>query len=392
MLEAQQQLTNANVSIWAEEAYTEYLQLAENGDKQYREREFIKAQKSYEQALTGFTTLIERIEPLFDETMTRGAQALIEGDSAVAIGSFELALQLKPDDADANTGLQRAKTLDQVFALMDEAETYHKQGELEQAQQAYQQALELDAKTEQAHKQLQRIKQDILQRNFNQTMSRGYTALESDKLEQAQQLFLQALKLKGNSSEAESALRQTRTRITTNKINVLLQQAEAAAMAEQWQQSLELYNETLKLDASLRDAREGGNYAERRLLMDQRLQQTLQNPDRLASKAVYKEAVGLLARANEINTAGPRLEQQRQQLSESLAKYRTPIKVNLLSNEKTEVTIYKVGKLGQFSSKELSLLPGRYVAVGTRTGYRDVRTEFLVKKRSSAPDYYRPVY
>jgi len=42
----------------------------------------------------------------------------------------------------------------------------------------------------------------------------------------------------------------------------------------------------------------------------------------------------------------------------------------------TDVSIYKVGKLGNFTETELTLRPGIYVAVGSRPGYRDVRLEF----------------
>jgi hypothetical protein len=40
--------------------------------------------------------------------------------------------------------------------------------------------------------------------------------------------------------------------------------------------------------------------------------------------------------------------------------------------------IQRVGVLGSFARQEVDLKPGRYVAVGTRAGYRDVRREFLV--------------
>ena len=42
------------------------------------------------------------------------------------------------------------------------------------------------------------------------------------------------------------------------------------------------------------------------------------------------------------------------------------------------VAIFKIGKLGMFSAQEISLRPGKYVAVGNRAGYRDVRIEFRV--------------
>jgi hypothetical protein len=37
-----------------------------------------------------------------------------------------------------------------------------------------------------------------------------------------------------------------------------------------------------------------------------------------------------------------------------------------------------VGAIGAFRRKELRLKPGRYVATGSRDGYRDVRREFVV--------------
>jgi hypothetical protein len=39
--------------------------------------------------------------------------------------------------------------------------------------------------------------------------------------------------------------------------------------------------------------------------------------------------------------------------------------------------------MGAFESKELSLRPGKYVAVGKRDGYRDVRIEFIVAQTSA---------
>ena len=55
-----------------------------------------------------------------------------------------------------------------------------------------------------------------------------------------------------------------------------------------------------------------------------------------------------------------------------------PLTVTLVSDNVTNVSIYKVGKLGSFETHELDLRPGTYVAVGSRPGYRDVRLEFRV--------------
>ena len=61
-----------------------------------------------------------------------------------------------------------------------------------------------------------------------------------------------------------------------------------------------------------------------------------------------------------------------------LAAAETPVRVEFASDNQTEVTIYRVGKLGVFDRKDMELLPGRYTVVGTRTGFRDVRREFTI--------------
>ena len=75
---------------------------------------------------------------------------------------------------------------------------------------------------------------------------------------------------------------------------------------------------------------------------------------------------------------GPRLEDQKNTLSRLLKRAATPLGVHLISDSLTDVSIFKVAKLGSFQSHELNLRPGVYVAVGSRPGYRDVRIEFRV--------------
>ena len=49
-----------------------------------------------------------------------------------------------------------------------------------------------------------------------------------------------------------------------------------------------------------------------------------------------------------------------------------------LTHQLTEVTLYRVGALGTFVSKQVELRPGTYTAIGSRDGYRDVRRTFTV--------------
>ena len=41
--------------------------------------------------------------------------------------------------------------------------------------------------------------------------------------------------------------------------------------------------------------------------------------------------------------------------------------------------VYKVGKLGRFSVRQLDLRPGTYIVVGARDGYKDIRQKVVIK-------------
>ena len=70
---------------------------------------------------------------------------------------------------------------------------------------------------------------------------------------------------------------------------------------------------------------------------------------------------------------GSKIKNRTSILEELLRLASLPVSITLLSDKKTDVVIYKVGKFGQFENKVIELKPGKYTIVGSRSGYRDVR-------------------
>ena len=97
------------------------------------------------------------------------------------------------------------------------------------------------------------------------------------------------------------------------------------------------------------------------------------------------EVEALLAEAAETPSPGARLAGQVEDLRRLLAVASTPVEVVLESDEETVVTLYRVGELGRFRRRALELVPGTYVVVGRRSGYRDVRRELVVPAPDGAP-------
>ncbi len=85
-----------------------------------------------------------------------------------------------------------------------------------------------------------------------------------------------------------------------------------------------------------------------------------------------------MAKATEIKSAGPKLEQQIADLSRQITAFSTPLRTHLESDSLTEVVIYRIGRLGTFEQRALELRPGTYTVIGSRRGYRDVRRQLVI--------------
>ena len=129
------------------------------------------------------------------------------------------------------------------------------------------------------------------------------------------------------------------------------------------------------------DARMGQIRSSTRADLSDSIKKILETPLRLASTGVYQHGQQLLADAQGIRSPGPQLKRQITQLEKTLKNAITPIPVELRSDSYTTVTLFKVGELGQFNQKYLSLKPGNYVVTGSRPGYRNIRVEFQVTSK-----------
>jgi hypothetical protein len=105
----------------------------------------------------------------------------------------------------------------------------------------------------------------------------------------------------------------------------------------------------------------------------------LEKPKVMESDPQLKNAIRLIEEAEKLEQKGPHLTARLNELNTLVDLAKTPVKVILESDNLTEIAVYKVGKLGKFTSRELSLRPGTYTVVGSRNGYQDVRLKITVK-------------
>lgn len=371
-------LEQRGVQRWANLQFQKAQEFYAAGDKAYLEKDYVVAEGHYLDAISAVEPLFARIEPEFQKALT-GAQAAFEsGDRAEALRLYELAVAITPNNAIAVAGYERAKNLQNVLRLVDQGLKYEEDLELEAAEASFAQAVTIDPLWVPAQEGLARVQRTRTEMEFDQRMSEGLDALASGDYLAARAAFRMAELLIPESHEPADGLLQVDQGLRLDDINVLEQEALSLERDEHWEAAATTYEEILKVDSNLSFAMDGLAHARDMGALHKRLDKYATDPDKLSIPSVMQEATLLVVEITRMPNIGTRLAAQRDELSQLLKRAVTPIPVALHSDNVTNVSVYRVGNLGNFTSRELSLRPGTYVAVGIRPGFRDVRLEFRV--------------
>ena len=366
------------VGRWGGQAFLNAQEVYANGDHAYIRRNYKLASEKYRQAISIIDPLIDRVDTLFEDAMQNGRTALEMGDSIEALHHYELAVAISPSHAEAHNGLNRARNFDLVISLTKQGVDFEQDLDFDAAKSAFNKALEFDAKWQPAMDGLQRVLQASNKMSFDQRMSEGLTALADGDFLAARAAFRIAQVLQPESRETADGLLQVDQGIRLQEIVTLERDAKRLEGMEQWEDAVQKYNLILEIDPDLNVAHEGFVRANGRATLHKTLEKYIVDPDSLSNPSTMQAATQILLNITRMPFIGPRLENQKNQLARLLKRAATPLIVHLISDNATNVVIFKVGKLGRFNSQEISLYPGTYVVVGSRPGYRDVRLEFRV--------------
>ena len=366
------------VQRWAAVPYRRAQDFYKEGDDAYLRKDWAAAEVHYLDALSVLEPLFDRVEPEFEKALAGASAAFEAGDRAEALRLFELAVAITPNHPAAREGFERAKNLDTVLQLVDRGLEYEDELELDAAEASFQQAIDLDPNWIPAQEGVERVRATRTKIQFDSRMSEGIEALAVGDYLGARAAFRMAQQLIPGSPEPADGLLQVDQGLRLDNINMLEQEAAALEQSEHWDAAAKSYEEILKVDGNLSFAMEGLAKARRMGELHKQLDDYIADPDRLSVPSVMKRATTLVVDITRMAEIGPRLASQRDELSRLLKRAATPVSIELVSDNLTSVSIYKVGALGNFASTRLDLRPGTYVAVGVRPGYRDVRLEFRV--------------
>jgi tetratricopeptide (TPR) repeat protein len=368
-----------NAPVWGDPEWDEAAADVERGDRLFVQNDFVAAHAAYRQG-------IERLEALdagrgqrFDAALRDGAQALAEGHLETAVTRFEYALAIDPQSVQATEGLARSEVRGQILALMAAGGRAEEQHELDAALGAYREAAGLDDAYVPASEAVRRVTAKIERAAFKAAMDQALAALDAGRLTAAAQALSAAAALRPDDDSVRDLRRRLDTVRKQQRLADLRRSARVRAAGEDWQGALNAYEQALKVDPKAAFAVAGTKAARASLRLHRQVDHYLTQPERLAGAEPLANAEQVLQAAGKAPDGQPRLAEKLAQLQRLVEQARTPVTVELRSDGQTEVVIYHVGQRGRFLQQQIELRPGRYVAVGSRAGYRDVRREFEVR-------------
>jgi tetratricopeptide (TPR) repeat protein len=296
----------------------------------------------------------------------------------VARQAFELAQRIDPHSDKAEAALRRVGSLGGVLPLLADGQNAESARDYARAVQDYSQALSLDAGNTEARAGLNRAHAAFGEDAYAKAVGSGYAALGAGRLEDARAAFEKARTVRPGGQEAASGLSRVGAAVGARGFAYTRQRGAGLEGEERWSEALKEYEAALKIDSSLAFAQQGKVRSAGRAQLASSLQALIDEPDRLAAPSVRDEAESLIEKAQSISGSGPVLRSQVARLEILLPEFDKPVRLELVSDNTTQVAIQRVGEFGTFARREIELKPGKYTVVGKREGFRDVRRDITI--------------
>ncbi len=181
-----------------------------------------------------------------------------------------------------------------------------------------------------------------------------------------------------DGQRARDYLQQARAELQFQQTRPLLNEASAAQQREDWQAADTAYLKALAISPYLKAAHQGREQVTLYIEAHRRLD-ALKLPDGLYDKVIRARAKEWIAYVREKKLNDRKIAKALTDLVATLKLVQVPVSLVLTSDNQSDIEIYGVGKLGRLERQTMQLVPGDYIVVASRPGYRDARATLKVR-------------
>ena len=381
------ELELSGVQIWAQSEWKKINTIQDEGDTAYLNRSYDMAAASYRTAMQLLIDLEVAVPSVLQQSLSQGQAAILQENKPLAISNFETALAIDGSNQLAKAGLDRALKLDKVIALSNQGKRLAEEREWIESIEAFQAALAIDSNWKPA---LEGLTASILsndEEQFQLSLSEGYALMKEQKFEEAEVSFRKSLSIVPDSKEGQQAIEELEIQRRIVLTKSLKYKALIAEVNEEWDNAESYYETILSLDPNIQEVKDSLLRVRQRIKLINQMISFIAKAEQLNDDKLFSQAQETLNQAEAILNKGPELIEQVSKMQQVLKVASIPLQVTLISDQKTNVVIYKKGDFGLFERQSVLLKPGIYTAKGMRIGYRDTTLRFKVDPNQSEQSF-----
>ena len=366
------ELRAVGVESWGGTDFQRAVEIRRQGENALQSRDDQRATERLQSALDVLGELQRKQPSVLAATLEEAATALTAGIRPEAERLYALALQIDPDNSAATKGAARAARLDEVMRLVQTGADAEGKQNLAQARDAYRSARDIDPLWRPATDGLARVDAELAQQTYTKEMARAVAAIEKRDLSGARDAYRAALVARPDSKEARNGAAEVEGTLRAQRAQHLRRQAEQAERDENWAAAVIHYRALVALGGDIASANSGVQRCQERAELAERMASLIQQPRKLSDPTNLSEAMSLVAQTEQLRPRSARLEAQRASLAKLITEASTPIRVVLESDNRTAVTVQRLGDLGTFERQEAH--------VATRNVRRSRRAQGLSRR------------
>ena len=361
-----------NVQAWGNQSILASKDQALIGDSYFIQDDFEQAIGAYKKAANQLAELLSGAKTEFAKHIELATEHVLDLDNQAAELELAAAKIIKPQDSDLLALTQRSAQLPQIKDLLLQARNLELTEKYSQALSVYANVEQLDALIPNLEKNIAAAQKAQEKQTIRKLLGQGFRYLEQKDFDKARERFNKTLQTDPANEIASAGLEQVSQRHDVAIILGNEQVAQNYLADEQWSEAITAYEAILDLDDNIQLAKNGKQLALSHARAEKVLTRISAEPSKLSNANLFAQANDLLGEAKTLKYRGARLNRLIDSVSETLALYRDPVLVTLLSDNFTEIVLSNIGRLGTFQSKVLSLRPGEYTIRGSASGCRDI--------------------
>ncbi len=375
--------TAERIKAFDREAYDRAYASIGEGRLLLEQGSFRAAWQAFDDAESTLTDFETRKNAYVDDNMRQGLLALKDGNRAQAETAFQAALTYDSANEAGLRGLERAKTVEEVHALLLKAEAAEQEPDFDTAIEAYDKPFELDPYSVVAQQGAARARADQKEARFNGHVTDAETAVAASNWKDAIASYEAALDVYPKRDDIQDALDNARVQYHDAQVHDTLAEAYDLERDYNWDAARMAYERLLDLEPQHPDAIEGlirvGRTVRAKLEYEKLIELAQQHVD----SADYQSAIRTYNQAMQSKPGYLEITPEIAQLRSTLETNSKPIAITFISDKRTWVSITNFRMLGKIQQETVSLPPGDYEIVGRRKNYEDVMLLLKVRPQMS---------